>query len=95
MLPDSNGKTNYSNFLIIYGIDYNASSRTNQDSALLNLPLSFLHSGLYYNNGSLGQQGNRGYYRMASLILLFYLDRLDPTYGTNADYGYPVRCVSR
>ena len=94
-LPQNGRNTGYSHLLENYGVDYNASSRTNQDSALLNLPLSFLRSGDYSSGGSLGGQGNLGRYRMSSLRLHFGSGGLAPAYNTDAGGGYMVRCVSR
>ena len=96
-LPENNGDTSYSNLLLAYGIDFNAGDNRIQpfDAALLNLPLSFLRSGYYYNTGALRYQGSVGEYRMSSLSLYFYLGDLYPTNDTLAYYGYSVRCVSR
>ena len=96
-LPESENKTSYSNLLLAYGIDFNAGDNRVQpyDAALLNLPLSYLRSGNYYNTGTLSVQGSYGVYRMSSLSLLFNSSGLDPTYITYAYYGYSVRCVSR
>ena len=93
-LPDKYRKTDYSSFLIIYGIDYKPSKTSPYDAALLNLPLSFLRSGIYYGDGSLGYQGTDGYCRMTSLRLFFNAGNLTPTYSTNANYGYSMRCVA-
>ena len=94
-LPQKDRDTDYAKFLMTYGIDYNASSRSNQDSALLNLPLSYLRSGSYSASGSPHYQGNYGDYRMSSLSLGLGSGDLKPTDHTSADGGYSVRCVSR
>ena len=96
MLPQSNRSTSYANFLRAYGVDYSAPSLTNHDSALLNLPLSFLRSGSYnYRDGFLYYQGNYGDYRMSSLSLGLSSGYLTPVDGTSANSGFSVRCVSR
>ena len=95
ILPQNGTPTGYAYFLLTYGIDHHVPSRPNQDSALLNLPLSFLRSGYYGNGGSLIVQGSNGGYRMASLSLYFGSRDLNPTNGTDAHYGFSVRCVSR
>ena len=96
-LPENNGDTSYSNLLLAYGIDFDAGDNriSPYDAALLNLPLSYLRSGYYYDTGALNYQGSNGYYRMSSLRLGFNSSNLNPTYSTNADVGYSVRCVSR
>ena len=94
-LPEYGGKTDYANFLISYGIDYKASGRSNHDSGFLNLPLSFLHPGRYFSNGTLGAQGSNGIYRMTSLVLEFNSGYLNPVFNTDASYGYSLRCGKR
>ena len=96
-LPDRNDDTSYSNFLLAYNIDFNAGDNriSSYDAALLNLPLSFLRSGLYTYTGALNYRSSVGEYRMSSLSLYSYLSDLIPTNDTNANYGFSVRCVSR
>ena len=95
-LPENGATTSYFNLLLSYGIDFNSGNKVSPyDAALLNLPFSYLRSGGYGNNGTLITQGVYGYYRMSSLSLYFSSSYLVPTYGTLADVGYSVRCVSR
>ena len=87
-LPPSSG---YTDLIITYGF---LNTPSNKDTTLLGLPLSFLRSG-YYDNGTLSSQGSYGFYRMSSQLLYFGSNYLNPTYGTNANYGISVRCVGR
>ena len=68
---------------------------SNKDSALLNLPLSFLRSGSYGGGGSLDNQGSVGRYRMPSLRMDFDSSALYPTHNAYVKEGLSVRCVSR
>ena len=95
-LPESDDKTSYSNLFQTYDIDFNSMNMISPyDASLLNLPLSFLRSGRYYNTGALYGQGSYGVYRVSSLNLYFGSSSLVPTSSTSANDGYSVRCVSR
>ena len=94
-LPNNAKGTSYSRLLEAYGIDHAATTKSNYDSGLVNLPLSFLRSGIYSSSGTLTTQGSRGSYRMTSQRLYFHSDSLKPTNSTSAYTGYSVRCVSR
>ena len=103
-LPESNNNTSYSDFLLTYNIDFNAENKLIQpfDSALLNLPLSFLRSGIYYDLGSLNGRGSRGDYWSAvgsssagAHRLYFNSGDLRPQVSSSKYLGFAVRCVSR
>ena len=94
-LPQNTGNTSYSHILDMYGIDNFAATKSNYDSGLVNLPLSYLRSGYYYSDGTLYYQGISGVYRMTSQRLGFHSSNLNPTSNTDANRGYSVRCVGR
>ena len=93
-LPENNNNTSYNNLLASY-LDKNAPAKTNNDSALLNLPLSFIRVGYYSRLNYYNEREQTGHYRMTSNSL--YVMNTTPSFvgNQNSFHGYSVRCVVR